>query len=144
MRNSANSRSRLASRSRAMRSRTAGRASDALMSSPSENAAERAAQDLPGDPAGRSAAERFGKVASRLATDAARDAPGEHLARRKAAAARVVGAEDAANETAEAAENAATGAGLRRSLPILGRRGVLDALLQNLVGRIGIDRHIIL
>jgi hypothetical protein len=131
-----------------MRSRTAGRASDALMSSPSENAAERAAEDLSGDTAGRAAAERFCQVAGDLGADAARDAAGDDLARCKAPAARVVGAEDAANEGAEAAENAATGACWRRCLPAFGRRrsrrGVLDALLQNFLGRIGINRHVIL
>jgi hypothetical protein len=132
-----------------MRSRTAGRASDALMSSPSENAAERTTEDLPGNTAGRTAAERFCQVAGDLGADAARDAAGDDLARCKALAARVVGAEDAANEGAEAAENtAAAGACWRRSLPAFGRRrsrrGVLDALLQNFLGRIGINRHVIL
>jgi hypothetical protein len=92
------------------------------MSSPSENAAERAAEDLPGNTAGRTAAERFCHIAGDLGADAARDAAGDDLARCKAPAARVVGAEDAANEGAEAAENAAAGAGWRRSLPAFGLR----------------------
>src|SRR6185369_7276971 len=102
MRRRANSRSRLASRSRSMRSRTAGSASDALMlSSPSENAAERTAEDLPGHTAARSAAKRFGEIAGSLAADTARNAAGNHLPRRKSAAARVAGAENAADEAAE-------------------------------------------
>jgi hypothetical protein len=64
------------------------------MSSPSENAAERTAEDLPGNTAGRTAAERFCQVAGDLGANAA----GDDLARCKAPAARVVGAEDAANE----------------------------------------------
>ena len=76
----------------------------------------------PATRAGRAAAERFCQVAGDLGADAARDAAGDDLARCEAPAARVVGAEDAANEGAEAAENAATGAGLRRSLPAFGRR----------------------
>src|SRR5215472_2684850 len=76
MRSSENKRSRLASRSRSTRSRTAGSASSVLMMSPSQNAAERAAHDGFADIARALGAGLLGEFRRHLRGDA-----GHHRAR---------------------------------------------------------------
>src|SRR5580704_4225522 len=73
MRSSANKRSRLASRSRSMRSSTAAKVSDVVMASPSHHAAERAAHHGLADVAGGLAAGRFGQFGGDLGGDASND-----------------------------------------------------------------------
>src|SRR5271169_2689974 len=110
MRSSANSRSRLESRSRSMRSRTAGRVCDAVIGSPFHYAAERAAQDGLTDRPRAFAARLFGELSRDLGGDTghdrARNIAGDLLRGRQCRAMRPADPEDIGEPLADLVEKA--------------------------------------
>src|SRR5208283_4485277 len=100
MRKSANNRSRLPSRPRSTRSRTADRASDGVMTSPFQHAAKRATHDGLANGSASFAAGASGELRRNLGGDAgdngARHIAGDLLRGRQGRAARSANAEDIA------------------------------------------------
>src|ERR1700759_4907435 len=146
MRNSANSRAGLWSRSLAMRSRTAGSAADAVILSPPENSAERTANDRPSNTLAGRAGDGFTdsgrKFAGNFVGDRTRHVARDCLGRGQSGAAPPVGAVKAAEKASDCSQNTVV-RGLR---DLTGRRhapsghvAILQTSLQDFIGRLRID-----
>src|SRR5579863_9915997 len=156
MRSSANSRSRLESRSWSMRSRTAGKVCDAVIGTPFHYAAERAAQDGLTDRPGAFAARLFGEFSRDLGGDTghdrARNIAGDLLRGRQRRAVRPADPEDIGEPLADPVEKAnmrrrltGSAGSIRRAGRTRGRERAAsgEALLQDFIGGLWVDGLIV-